>query len=338
MFARFLQTTFRRFSSGFGAALATADDNRVSCSSTLDEAVLHVVAEIAPRLRAVPGYARRLREPVGTALQAIDRLVEEMPDILPCRRATYASDPRINAFFVNYAGLQEVFSQNREVRDLFDTDTDAQQCFALLCMHCVERRQLGIAMDGDRLRKDVLQTAISFTDHQLVSPGLAETDARCALKCCIFSNLIGHIRLESAGAATRITELERRAQAWRARLRRALPGSPAHAALRREIEAIEAERQAPALQLKTLDDLLGYVEDTLSNPHRLVSTRKYSLFVDPLGIRCDGPDKSGARELPLTEIRVAGRHPRIACFVSFPRAELLPERDFVQEASFYLSV
>jgi hypothetical protein len=338
MFEQFLQSTFRRFSGGFDATLATADDTRASCSGTLDAAVLLVVAEIAPRLRAVPGYARRLRGPVGTALQAIDRLVEEMPAILPCRRATYASDPRVSAFFVNYAGLQDVFSQSREVQDLFDADTAAEHCVALLCMHCVERRQLGMALDGDRLRKDVLQTALSFTDHQLIAPGLAETDARCALKCCIFRNLIGHLRLESAGAETRSAELERRARAWRARLRRAVPGSPAHAALRRELDVIEAERKAPTLQLKTLHDLLGYVDDALANPHRLVSARQYSVFIDRLGIRCDGPDTSGAHELPLTEISVAGRHPRIACFVSFPRAELLPERDFIQEASIYLTV
>jgi len=33
----------------------------------------------------------------------------------------------------------------------------------------------------------------------------------------------------------------------------------------------------------------------------------------------------------------AGRCPRIACMVSFLRAELLPERDFIREASIFLA-
>jgi hypothetical protein len=336
MLAAFLSATFRRFGGGFDE-LSAADGPSPACARTLEQAVEHVVDEISGRLRAVPGYARRLRGPVATALRSIDQLVEEIPGVLPCRRATYMSDPRVNAFFVNYAALQEVFSQSREVRDLFDTNAGADQCFALLCMQREERRQLGMAVDGDVLRRDVMQTTVSFTDHQLVSPGPDETDARCALKCCIFNNLIGHIRLESAGAQTRAAELERRAQAWRARLKRAAPGSPAQAALRREVDAIEAELHTPALRLATLDDHFRYVADTLSNPHRVVSSRRYSLFLDRLGIRYDAAGDAGARELTLSEIHVAGRRPRVAALVSFPRAELMPERDFIREASIFLA-
>jgi len=336
MFAAFLEATFRRFGGSFDV-LSKDDGPPSACAGTLDQAVEHVVDEISPRLRAVSGYARRLRGPVVTALRSIDQLVDAIPGVLPCQRRTYASDPRVNAFFVNYAGLQEVFSHSREVRDLFDANAGAEQCFALLCMHREERRQLGMAVEGDVLRKDVLQTAVSFTDHQLVSPGLVEADARCALKCCIFNSLIGHIHLESAGAQTRTAELERRARAWRARLRRAAPGSPTHAALRLEVDVIEAELRAPTLRLTTLDDLFNYVADSLSNPHKLVSSRQYSIFMDRLGIRYDEPGTAGARELPLAEIHVAGRRPRVACLVSFPRAELLPERDFICEASIFLA-
>jgi hypothetical protein len=194
-----------------------------------------------------------------------------------------------------------------------------------------------MSVHGDRLRKDVLQTTMSFTDHQLISPSLAEADARCALKCCIFNSLLTRIRLESAGAQTRVAELERRAQAWRARLRRASPGSPEHAALSREVEEIERDLRAPGPRLNTLDDHFGYVSEVLSNPHTVISARRYSVYLDRLGVRHDGPEASGARELALAEVHVAGRRPRVATLVSFPRAELLPERDFVYEASLFLA-
>ena len=336
MFAAFLQATFGRFGGGLDD-LAAADGPSPACSGTLDQAVEHVVDETSARLRAVPGYARRLREPVVTALRAADRMVDQVPGVLPCRRATYTSDPRVNSFFVNYSGLQEVFSQSGEVRDLFDDNAGADQCFALMCMHTNEQRGLGMAVHGGALRKDVMQTTVSFTDHQLISPGLSEADARCALKCCIFKSLLASIRFECASAQTRAADLERRAQAWRARLRRATPGSPEHEALRHEVDDIERDVRAPALRLATLEDHFRYVADALSNPHDLISVRQYSMYLDRLGIRHDSPDAPGARELPLAEFHVAGRRPRVASLVSFPRAELLAQRDFLREASIFLA-
>jgi hypothetical protein len=336
MFIAFLNTTFRRFGGHFDA-VAESDETAATCAGTLDEAVEHVVDEISGRLRAVPGYARRLRDPVATALRAVDRMVEDIPGALPCNRESYIADARVNAFFANHRGLQEVFSQSREVRDLFDENAGVEQCFALLCMHRDERRQLGTAVEGETLRRDVLQTTVSFSDHQLVAPGFDETDARCALKCCIVNCMVHHIRRESVEAQTRAEDLERRAQAWRARLKRAAPGSAAHAALRQEVAAIEAELQTPALRLTTLEDQFRYVADALSNPLRLVSTRQHSIFVDRLGIKYDSPHAAGVRELPLWEIQVAGQRPRVASLVCFPSAELLPERDFVREASVFLA-
>jgi hypothetical protein len=337
MLAAFLHATFRRFGAGPIDLSATDGPTPAACAGTLDQAVEHVVDETSARLRAVPGYARRLRAPVIAALRAVDRMADEIPGVLACRRSTYTSDARVNAFFVNYSSLQEVFSQSREVRDLFDDHSDANQCFALLCMHVNEQRQLGMAVDRGMLRKDVMQTTMSFTDHELVSPGIVEADARCALKCCIFTSLLRRIRLESAGAQVRAAELERRAQAWRKRLRRVPSGSPEHAALQREVEDIERDLNAPALQLNTLEDHFRYVTDVLSDPHSVISVRRHSVYLDRLGIRHDDPSASGARELALAEVQIAGNRPRVASLVSFPRAELMPERDFVREASLFLA-
>ena len=336
MLVEFLHATFRRFAGGIDR-LGNPGDGSPTCAGSLDQAVEHVIDAISPRLRAVPGYGRRLREPVAIALHGVNELVESMTAIHSYHRAGYACDPQVNAFFVNYADLQALFSQSAEIRRLFAAAPAVDQCFALLCMYRKERRQLGMALDGDLLRRDVVQTRVNFTDHQLVSPGRDEADARCALKCCIFNNLLSQLRLQAADAQTRAAELARRAQAWQGRLGRATPGSPTHQALQAEIDAIDAQRRAPNLGHKTLDQCFTERVDALSHLRRLVSARRFSLWLDPMGLRCDGPDSAGARELGLTEIQVAGRSPRIACLVRFPRAELLPARDFLEEASLFLA-
>ena len=334
---RFLDALFRRLGAGPNDALDAQEPNAASCSGSLEQAVEHVVERTSGRLRAVANYAPRLREPVLTALRAIDGMVEQIPGVTPCHRASYANDAAVNAFFVDHASLRGVFSDSREVRDLFDDHAEAAQCFALLCMHREERRQLGMALEGDRLRKDLLQTTVSFTDHQVVSPGLAEGDARCALKCCIFNSLLAHIHKRADDALSRADDLKGRAQAWRARLQRHPEGSPAHAAVLQELEKIERIRAAQPLQLDALEDHFRYLTDSLSQPENIIGARRVTICLDRMGVKHDAADGAGTRAVALSEIRIADQPARVACLVSFPRSELLPERDFLREASLFLA-
>jgi hypothetical protein len=332
----FLEDTFRRFSGHFDQYSDTADAGP-SCAHSIKMAVEHVVEETSGRLRAVSGYSRRLREPVATALRSIDEMVDQIPGVLSCQRSTFATDPHVNAFFADHNSLREVFSTSKEVRDLFDANAAAQKCFALLCMRREERRQLGMALVDDQLRKDVMQTTVSFTDHQLVSPGLDADAARCALKCCIFNCVIGHVRTRTTQLTSDTSDLENRARALNGRLRRLAAGTPEHAALQRQIEALDAELQQQGPRLSSLDDQLQFVADSLSRLDEIVACRHQTLYVDRLGIKQNGAAATNVHELRLAEIQVASKPSRVASLVSFPRSELLPERDFLREASVFLA-
>ena len=336
MFPTFLEETFRRFGGRFDQFSETADAGP-SCAHSVKLAVEHVVEETSGRLRAVPGYARRLREPVASALQSIDAMVDQIPGVLACQRSTFAADPHVNAFFADHNSMREVFSTSKEVRALFDANAAAERCYALLCMHREERQQLGMALVGDQLRKDVMQTAVSFSDHQVVSPGLDETAARCALKCCIFNCVVGHIRARSAQLKSGASDLENRARALTGRLRRLDAGTPEHTALQRKIQELDAELQQQGPRLSSLDDQLRFIADSLLQLDEMIACRHQTLYVDRLGIRQDSAAATNVHELRLAEIRVATKPPRVASLVSFPRDELLPERDFLREASLFLA-
>jgi hypothetical protein len=338
MVAAFLQETLRRFNA-FGGALDewAAPEPAPACVSTMEQAAELVVDATSSRLRAIPGYSRRLRGPIVTALRCIDEMVDRIPGVLHCRRETFSTDPHVNAFFVGPTDLQQVFSLSKEVRDLFDANAQADQCFALLCMHREERRQIGMAVQGDVVRRDVMQTSVSFTDHELVSPGLVEQDARAALKCSIFTSLLGHIRIRSIGARQRDAELRARAGALRARLARRHRASIDRGAFESELREIEAELDAPRPRLESLEDQFRFVLDMLESPQDIIRCCQHSIYVDHFGVKHGGPEAANARELAISEVHVLGRRPRVACLVSFPREQLLPKRDFLQEASVFLA-
>lgn len=339
MLTEFLYETFHRFTGSF-TALSEESSSGPSCVRSIDQVVEFVVDQASSSLRAIPHVVRRLRGPVANTLHYIDEVAEQVPGVVRCERSAFTTDPRVNAFFVDHKHLQQVFSQSTEVRALFDQHPDTQECFGLLCMHREERRQLGMELVDDLVRKDVMQTTVSFTDHQIVSPGSGAADARCALKCCMFKYLISHIKKRSIQAQTERQELENRQRALSARLQRierhpADGGDPSD--LRCQLQAIEDQLQVQGPGPTSLEDRLQFVIERLSHPEQLLMGQKQSLYLDRRGVKHETLAAGAAYELPFSEIRITGQRPRVASLVSFPRDELLPERDFLKEASVFLA-
>lgn len=339
MSIQFLQELFARLGGGAGQPLDPAGQGG-ACGGALGQAVEHVVDQVSRRLRALPRYGRALSGPVASCLRHIDAMVEGVPGTLLCSRASFNEDHRVNAFFVSPQHLREVFSRSEEVRELFDAEPFAQECFGLLCMRMEERRQLGIGMEGDTMRRDILQTAVSFTDHQVVSPGSGESDARRALKCCIFNGLLGHLRRSASAAKATTDDLERRLHALRGRQRLlgggASTGTQA-AELQGEIDGLSTQLAGQTLRLSTLEDHLKYVAETLDNASAYLSARTFPLRINRMGIRLDENSQETGYELLLSEIRISSQEPRVAALVRFPRDELQPPPDILESARYFLN-
>ena len=201
MMISFLQEAFSRFGGVVAGPFGQSGADQLD-SGFLAQAVERVVDETYPRLRAVPGYRRRLEGPVTDAFVYIDELVERMPESFLCSRSAFSTDPRVKAFFVNPRHMHEVFSQSKDVRDLFDANPQAEECCTLVCMRMEERQKFGVALTGDSVHREVMQTSVSFSDHQVYTPGESDTDARRALKCCIFTGILNYAREKLGEAKT----------------------------------------------------------------------------------------------------------------------------------------
>jgi hypothetical protein len=333
LFTAFLQETFRRLQ-GCCAAQGEAATQQGVDDELLDRAVEHVVDETYNRLRLLPGYAGRLRGLVQESFRYIDGLVEALPDAIQCCRSTYVEDPRVNAFFASPQQMCEVFSRSEDVRSLFEGAPDAVECWALLCMRKEERRSFGMALVGDDVRKDVMQVGVSFGDHQVVSPGITEGDARRALKCCIFNHLLSYIRRRAKTAKETRGELENRRRVLQGRLQRAAPEGAL--ALQSQIADVERDLALEDLQLNSLEDHMEFIAGVLGNPQLYVSGAGMSLRLSRLGIKMDVDSGEAGYTVPLSEIRVSCHEPRIATLVRFPRSELLPQQDYLERADRFL--
>jgi len=336
----FLQEIFLRFSEAIKAWYDEEETTKPSCSGTPEQVVEYVVDETYSRLRFLSGYSRHLREPVATTLRHIDGLVEEIPGAIPCSRAGFSEDPRVNAFFADLNHLQEVFSRSPEVRELLDAELEAEECWALLCMKKEEHRRLGMSLIGDAVRKEVMQTTVNFVDHQILSPATSEPGARSSLKCCIFNGLLAYIRKQARDERIRVVELENRRDFLLARLHRSISenGSESRQELKREIDEIGKTLAREIPRLASLESRLERVIDVLGNPAQYVSSHLISIHLSRLGIKLDGNGTGTGNEILLFEIRVAAQGTRIGSLVRFPRTELLPRQDLVRKDDFFLTL
>ena len=57
-------------------------------------------------------------------------------------------------------------------------------------MNETEKTILGMELHNDIIRRDVMQTALSFSGHKIMSPASRETGVRTGIKQCIFDGLV----------------------------------------------------------------------------------------------------------------------------------------------------
>lgn len=329
----FFQDTFKRFSGNFEVWYRLAGDRQPQ-SDIVVRAIEHIVDGISRRLRGIPGYRRRLEGPVTEAFHHIDELIEQIPGPFMCSRSTFTLDPRVRTFFASPQHLQEVFSSNKEVREIFNTNPLADECCVLLCMHMEELQKFGVALSGDRIQREVLQTTVNFRDHQLYSPCSSEDEARLALKCCILNGLLDYIRSQLVEAKNRHIQHKQELGMLRNQLRRL-----------EERDAIEKDRRDLQLQIETLEntlvnaarrpptleDLLGFVSEVLGSADQFISAGYQHLRLNHMGVKVEQGLKEPAYDLDLVEIRIAKQEPRVAALVRFPRSDLLPEKGFLEQ-------
>lgn len=340
MFAQLLQQIFFSLAGQHAGPSSGADGGRF-CRGGLDDALEHVVDALDKRLRMAPRYTHALSEPVAGLLRYIDTVGESVPGPVICSRSSFSGDNYVNAFFASPGHIQEVFSQSEEVRRLFDDSAMAEDCWALLCMNFEEKTQPGLTLVGDEVRRDVMQTSINLGNHQVVSPGVDEASARCALKCCMFDAFLSHIRREIVAASKRDQAVQARLQALRARQRRAAQrhgDSAGVTATQKEIDALQQESVAGDAQMGSVAGRLEFVVDALSRPESFITAEPCLVHVNRRAVKLEPASDGKAADLRLSKIRIASQGPRVGALVRFPRSELLPKPDMLKQADLFLAI
>jgi hypothetical protein len=304
---------------------------------------------LSPQLRLARRHEERLAQALAVTLPYLDCVLGRVPGAREASAAAWADDPYIHAFFSSAAEVAPTISRSADLRCFFEQHPDAQEGFGVLGMAMLEKRVLGVALEGEALRRDVVQLTLSFSDHQVRMCGRDEPE----LREDVVRRLVDQLGLEGlarfAASQERREALEQERALLRTRLqilerqgtgvRGAFGDEPERgpeelARLREDLAANERNIDELGVRSDALDRQLAQMCDVLSHPgsHLYVESRSFHLnrmnVVAPAG-------GAEAPEITFQVARIPENPPRLRAFavIRFARADLLPASTLFERAS-----
>ena len=266
-------------------------------SAEIAKAIETVVTGTDARIRSVGGYKKRLRDSVRVVIDYVEALVDGLPAAIAVNQHTFASDPLINSFFVNKTDIQQIFSRCQKLHAFFGSTEhrQLQEVYALLFVQKSEKTTFGKKLQGDMILSDVMQTSVSFSDHQILSPGATEELVRKSLEALLFDSVLGYIKIHMT------------------RLR---------------YQQSQDEQQLKNLSMdKSLRNPEVYLQkliEHLNEPMELLQQQESMLKISKMHILLSEENTDTANELHLNTVKVGDLPPRIIALVRYPKSEMLP--------------
>lgn len=314
------------------------------------EAVERIVA-LSPNLGMARRYQARLEPAVATALRYLAGIVAAIPPAREASADAWSSDPYIHAFFAAPDTVAPVLSRSPDLRAFFEQNPGLQEAWAVLGMAMREKHVLGAALEGQTLRRDVIQETISFSDHQVRICGRSEAELREE----IVRRLVAQLGLQGmtryAAQRTQRGLLERERALLRTRLQLlerkgvgvgSLVGAEQETAGTEELARLqeamlENENAIQRLGLRSdaLDRELAEVCAVLADPAAHLFVRARRCVLNRMNVVLPPEARDGGAEVVFQVAQVPTVPPQARAFtlVRFARADLRPPGGLLDEAA-----
>ncbi len=260
----------------------------------LRNAVETIVEGTDIRLRAIGNYQKRLRARAHELLDYIESLVAAMPPAVKVSQTAFSKNSLVNAVFRNTETMHQLFSQSLPVRNFFDNveNLGRKEVFALLFLNRTEKKILGAELRGEIVLREVPQTSVSFSGHQLIAPHATEEGARRALKKNLFETVVQQLKVQMTELRYAQSEEEKR-----------------------------AAMQNPQTNINNPEVYIAILVDQLRLPQRLIKLQDDLLRVSKIGIKLPLDSAAPSNKVRLYELAIEGTQSRVVTLVRYPRDE-----------------
>jgi hypothetical protein len=227
------------------------------------------------KMRAVHGYAEKLREHVCELYHHVLQVAEQIPSPIGLTRDTFAASQIVNALFVNSDDIDRLFQRNPEVESFLRVHDQYQTpiMYALLTACKNEKSTLGVGMLGELLVLEVPRRSVNFHSHKVHIPCDSSAELSAALRHFLFDRVVVLIKQELS--------------------------------LRMTDQAVGISDKSYESRIKSLanpDVYLNTLIEYLEIPASLLSMEKSHYKLSKLGIKLENGDGQCANEFDIHEI------------------------------------
>jgi hypothetical protein len=296
--------------------------------SEIAEAVETVVDIVDPRIRVLSRYNKRLRNAVDTAWQYLDNLMENIPCDLHLSKNNFAIDPRVRVLFENLDAMLQLFAQSQNLKDFVSAHPQADIAHLFLSMNMKEKTKFGVELDGELLKREVMQTAVAFTDHTILSPALNRQHAAQGVKCLGFSFLLKKVNqaisqsgIENRSLQDRKRQLTEEIRSLKTAAHNAGTDNPLAIAsmenLQRELHDVEHYLAITRMETESPDHHMQCIMDILQEPQKYLTIQRQSVSINNLGIKSEQGNTIEYAELEIPQLIK-----RVAMIVIVPKEDI----------------
>lgn len=281
-----------------------------------------VIGMVDPLVRAAPRLERHLLGAVEHALGYCQGLVAALPGPIEINRRSFANDLLVHALFASPADIEDMLGRSQAVRDFLDRpECWASDCFcAMLAARRQQKRQFGMAQQGNIIRADVPQEIVYFSDQTLIEPccDLATTRDRLQAKALesllqTFNAHVDKLRRERESLRADLSV----EQAWQ---HHNVSDEEKHTRHLVELD-VQLRQNGEALMPENLIEVLA---DFLRHPETALSLTPVSICIDRMGIVHDaGQPDEDAQTISFPELSSRDRRQHLATLVRISREEAL---------------
>ena len=301
--------------------------------SEIAEVVELVVDAVDPKIRVVSRYNKQLRGPVETTWHYLDGLIGLIPGDMRISKRRFGIDPRVRVMFDDLQGMLKLFNESPALTEFFQSHQQAEDSYVFLSMEKKEHNFLGMELNGDMIRRDVLRTAVTFSNHHILTPAATEQSAREGIKCCAFEGLLKkaqQIIFQSHAKRKKLEEAKQRITREIRHLKSELGGEAggslnASASLERlnhELHNVERDLIAARMETESPNRHLQVIIDVLNEPQRYVSIKRNALNVNSMGVKLSTEPSDHGHLIEYAEMEIEQSLKRVAMVASFPKRDL----------------
>lgn len=295
-----------------------------SKEKTAAEEVERIVRQRCPVLRMTPANRRTLKEAIQEARGRISAWMDKISGPVSASPARWEADPVLHAVFVDADALDETLRRSMPLRRHFKAAPEDSSAAALLTAQWREKTAFGTAKSGEILRRDVLQTSVSFEDHKLIAPAPDLPSAREALERKTLDFLCAWTSGRLEDLKNWQAELEKQRDLLKFKIEQSgsRPGDGDMDEEARVLDAINRKIRSIKADLGKSEDEFRYILQALSQPEDFLAVEEVVLNIDRMNILQSSQAETGTQQVRLARFREQDGPPKAALWVTVSRADV----------------